>query len=235
MNRQDRDRHDYGRYEGYNDDERYHSARNLTDEFEKEYQRDRGYSNNDIDRNRMPHSYHEGSDIEDTYQRQRRDNDTYSRRSDYNRYDRDSDRSNSSSYGSTRRTSNNLNDYRESTGRYNSDRDRYQDSSNRSLRSDNSGQYNPYNSDNYSRTREQQGRDTDSGDGYRGTRYGGNSEYLRDQQSSSYRNSDRDYRGGTSYSGPYGSDEDTRYRKDRDRDRDNDDSWFGSHQRNRYY
>ncbi len=219
MNRQDRDRHDYGRYDGYNNDEHYHSARNLTDEFEREYeQRHGGQSNND--RNRMPQSYHEGSEVDDRYQRRNTHEDNFKDRSDY----RQSDRSYDGNFG--RANNNQGNDRR-------GNQDRSQERGSSPLRSENSGPYNPYNSDNYSRTREQHDNNTGLGDGYRGTRYGGNSDYLANQQHDSSRNRESSYRGGTSYSGPYGADEDSSY--NRDCDRNNDDSWFGANQRNRYY
>ncbi|WP_439882640.1 hypothetical protein ACSX1A_05605 [Pontibacter sp. MBLB2868] len=77
MDRRDRnryDRNDYGldydRYEGYRNDEHYHSARNLTDKFERDYQRERGYTPDD--RDRIPHTYHEGN-MGNAYEQYRRD------------------------------------------------------------------------------------------------------------------------------------------------------------------
>ncbi|MBB6610628.1 hypothetical protein H7F15_06240 [Pontibacter sp. Tf4] len=84
MDRQDRDRYDrtydnddFGRYEGYrNDDERYHSARNLTNEFERDYQRERGgrWIGDDEERFSSSNiSYHEGNDLGDMYERRMQD------------------------------------------------------------------------------------------------------------------------------------------------------------------
>lgn len=228
MNRQDRDRYDYGRYDDYKDDEHYHSARNLTNEFERDYQRHRGNRDDDrySHRDSPRHSYHEGNDMEDTYQRLRRNEDSFRDRTDYMRDDSDSNRN---YYGDSGRGSNDSDNYRGNMGVYRRDRDRHQDQGDRPLRSDNSGQYNPYNSNNYSRTRDQQDRGSDFGDGYRGTRYGGNSEYLSSDQQRDSRYNERSYRGGASYTGPYGSNENTRYSSGRDRDRD--DRWYNSDRR----
>lgn len=76
MNRRDRDqfdRNDYGMYEGYNpQDEHYHSARNLTNEFEQDYQREHGHRNDDRDQYHPQRSYHEGNSMGDAYERRSR-------------------------------------------------------------------------------------------------------------------------------------------------------------------
>ncbi|MBX0334228.1 hypothetical protein K3G39_13375 [Pontibacter sp. HSC-14F20] len=72
MNRRDRDRYDYDNYDrdysegaGYNrNDEHYHSARNLTNEFEQEYRshhRDRDDDRFNRNSSNMRQSYHEGN------------------------------------------------------------------------------------------------------------------------------------------------------------------------------
>ncbi|ARS34584.1 hypothetical protein [Pontibacter actiniarum] len=91
MNRRDREIRynsepglDYRRYDGYNrDDEHYHSARNLTDRFERDYQRERGHR----DQYHPQHTYHEGN-MGNAYERLSREdrdygNDTRNRRDDY--------------------------------------------------------------------------------------------------------------------------------------------------------
>ncbi|WP_266204948.1 hypothetical protein [Pontibacter kalidii] len=87
MNRQERDRYgnnnygpDYGGYEGYSNDSHYHSARNLTDDFERHY---RG---GDYERNSRIRSYHEG-DMGDAYERRRRGEDSFRGNSGYPRND----------------------------------------------------------------------------------------------------------------------------------------------------
>ncbi|MCX2740910.1 hypothetical protein [Pontibacter anaerobius] len=78
MDRRDRDRDYYGPYEGYNrSDEHYHAARNLTNEFERDYQRHRGHWEDDRGRYRAEHTYHEG-DMGDAYERLRREDRDYS-------------------------------------------------------------------------------------------------------------------------------------------------------------
>lgn len=77
MNRHDRDydyNKDYDRYEGYDRDDRdYHGARNLTNQFERHYQREHEHrhdNRNHENRNYHPHeqSYHEG-DMGGAYER----------------------------------------------------------------------------------------------------------------------------------------------------------------------
>lgn len=135
MNRQKRDRYDrddyrndYGGDAGYNrGDRHYHSARNLTNEFEQEYQHSGGNWGNDRDRDiepshdrdrHRPHrSYHEGNTMGDTYERLREGRGAvrsdssydfiYSGRDDdrSSRYERDQDlySTSHSSYGAHRR------------------------------------------------------------------------------------------------------------------------------------
>lgn len=118
MDRQDRDRYDYGRYDGYNNDEHYHGTRNLTNEFERNYQHDRGHRD---DRDLPRRSYHEGNDMEDTYQRLRRDEDSFRDRADYRRDYDDSDRN---YYGNGRDGyGGNQDNFRGNMGMYKRDRD----------------------------------------------------------------------------------------------------------------
>ena len=75
MDRRDRERYnygaEYGRGAGYSrDDEHYHSARNLTNEFEREYRGGRrGHRHEDSDSYRPYRSYHEGNELGDMYER----------------------------------------------------------------------------------------------------------------------------------------------------------------------
>ncbi|WP_276497123.1 hypothetical protein [Pontibacter litorisediminis] len=103
MNRHERERYesDYSGYGDYRNDEHYHSARNLTNDFERHYQRERGHWDND--RSQPHRSYHEG-DMGNAYERLSREGRGYSnsgenRWSDHGRgstypdsYNRDRDR-----------------------------------------------------------------------------------------------------------------------------------------------
>lgn len=134
MERHNRD--NYGWYDGYDrDDRNYHGARNLTNEFEQEYQHERGY--------RDPYSYnrelsyHEGG-MGNAYERERRD---YDRHSNYGRAERG--RRYPENYNDVRnRYSNYQDDYRSYTGA---------DRGARNYRSENDERYNSYNR--YSGTR----------------------------------------------------------------------------------
>ncbi|MHA6248404.1 hypothetical protein ACXYMU_10735 [Pontibacter sp. CAU 1760] len=75
MNRHDDSQHGnrdyYGRYDGYDRrDDHYHSTRNLTDEFERHYQHERGHWKDDRDHFPREHTYHEG-DMGQEYERMR--------------------------------------------------------------------------------------------------------------------------------------------------------------------
>jgi hypothetical protein len=117
------DRNEYGRYEGYDaNDRHYHSARNLTDEFEREYQHDRGNFYDDRRPYNREHSYHEGSmggayeRLKNERQNVRRNNNDFERVSRNQRYPED--------YNNTRnRYSNYQDDYRSYSGMNRSDAD----------------------------------------------------------------------------------------------------------------
>ncbi|WP_299990767.1 hypothetical protein [uncultured Pontibacter sp.] len=137
MNRRDRDRYDYDNYDrdygsgaGYNrNDEHYHSARNLTNEFEQEYRsHHRGIDDDRYgrgsSRDDRRQSYHEGN-MGDAYERMRdrRGSDRSDSSFQMNRGDRDMGNrtyenryrsqgwSDSDSYGSSGRYSQRDNDY----------------------------------------------------------------------------------------------------------------------------
>ncbi|AKD04028.1 hypothetical protein POKO110462_12950 [Pontibacter korlensis] len=248
MNRRDRDQYDYGRYEGYNrNDEHYHSARNLTDDFERHYQREVGH--NDNDRNRIPHSYHEG-DMSGSYERLR-DNDPNFRGSSGNL---GNDWSRSSDHSGSNRSGRDRDDF--STGRdvYTPFRDDYRGNQGRSWQdsarnqSDRGNRRQGYMLTNYDGTfgryddLERDNNRSDSGRGnysnsrnnfggsdYSARNYGG-SGYIGGQRGTAYGSSSYGSTGGN-YSG-YGQrgDRDNSYgRTSRD---DND--WLDS-DRNRYY
>ncbi|MDO6388723.1 hypothetical protein Q4E40_01205 [Pontibacter sp. BT731] len=138
MDRQDRDRHnyerDYSEGAGYNrNDEHYHSARNLTNEFEQEYRshhRNTEDDRYDQGRNRggMRQSYHKGN-MGDAYERMREGRGTEHRDSDYNMNYGDRDRG---SWGESRNQNQNWSEanrygasgrYSQGSGNFDRDRD----------------------------------------------------------------------------------------------------------------
>ncbi|MFD1186415.1 hypothetical protein [Pontibacter rugosus] len=148
MNRHDRVYYEYGPYDGYSrNDEHYHSARNLTNEFERDFQRERGRWNEG--RNQVRHSYHEG-DMGDTYERYSREDGGYE------------------NYSASRQNNRDRNRYE--GGNYNSDHNRNQDfwsdapanqnryGNSQNFRDNRQGALIPnrYNSNEYSRNRNQQ-------------------------------------------------------------------------------
>lgn len=218
MNRRDRNRneyeHDYGRYEGYNrNDTHYHSARNLTDTFEQEYQSHRGHRGDNL--HRMDHTYHEG-DMGDAYERYRREDRGYGNDSGNQRYNWDRDRNDTGSFGRDRdRYSNNWSDFQRDEDRYKRD----QDYGNKRQGYGTSDRYRAYDRGDYRRAEENQEDYFGAGDYDRNTRYG----------SSNY-SDDRNYSGG---SGTRGG---RRYGIDRD---SSGDSWLDSNRnsylQDRYY
>lgn len=225
MDRRDRDRYDrndYGHdYSGYRDydrnDEHYHSARNLTDQFEQEYQQHRG-GRRDNDLNRVDHTYHEGN-MGDFYERRRREVSGYRDNADY---DRDRNRNDFGSFNNDRdRYRNNRNDFRRDQDRYRGDQDRY-----RGDQDNYRGEQTSYRGD-WARSREQQGSRRD---GYMMSN--SNVPYRRHETSGNERNRgggyDQDYNTGLAeryrgsrYSGrgyiggPGIRNEDDRYNSDR--------------------
>ncbi|MFD2247512.1 hypothetical protein [Pontibacter ruber] len=164
MDRRDRDRHDrddyrtdYGRHESYSrDDDRYHGARNLTNEFERHYKGDRDRWEGNFERSRRRRSYHEGNDLGDTYERLSRERGNVRSDTSYDMMSSGRDRDYSDSYDRDRnrdrdRYSNYQDDYRSYLGR-DQDRDRSRVSGNLGQGYGASGRYNTYGSD-YDRDR----------------------------------------------------------------------------------
>ena len=130
MDRRDRDRYDrndyrgdYGRYEDYDrGDEHYHSARNLTNEFERDYQHDRG-GRWDEDRGRYQpeRTYHEG-DMGGAYERMSRRGGSVRDEASYDMINRDRYRGYSGDYDRDRYQKD---DFREERGMYRGDQDMY--------------------------------------------------------------------------------------------------------------
>jgi hypothetical protein len=121
MDRRERDRYDYGSYEDYRDDAHYHSARNLTDEFERGYRA--GRSHRDEDRDNRVRSYHEG-DMGDAYERRSREENSFRSNSDsdYRQNNRNQQRSYPENMSRDRdRFSNYQDDYRSYQGMDRSD------------------------------------------------------------------------------------------------------------------
>ncbi|MFD3002409.1 hypothetical protein ACFS7Z_18705 [Pontibacter toksunensis] len=190
MNRRDRDRndyeHDYGRYEGYNrNDEHYHSARNLTDTFEQEYQSHRGGN-----RHHMDHTYHEG-DMGDAYERFRREGRGYGDYSGNQRNDRDRDRYNGGSFSRDSYSSNpdydrgdrdSSRDYGNMRQRYGTS-DRYSSSGRDDYRRGRNDRENYFGEGDYDRSSRYSGRDYNSGTGYSGSS-GTRGRYESDRDSS---------------------------------------------------
>lgn len=121
MNRRDRDRYDHDNYDrdysgsaGYDrNDAHYHSARNLTNEFEQEYRSQHPDMQEDrYSRHNVRNSYHEGS-IGDAYERMREGSGTTRRDSDH---DMNYSERNRGNWGDSRNRSQNWSD----TDRYGS-------------------------------------------------------------------------------------------------------------------
>ena len=194
MDRQDRIRRDrnepgldYDRYEGYSrNDAHYHSAKNLTNEFEQEYQRERGHWDNDRGRYGIDHTYHEGDSIGD-YARRRSEGRGF-RGEDAGYRQHDWDRNRTYGGGFSRDSYRDDRDENRGTwGRYSSDRDRnqaYGDSPQRYGSSDRTGSYGRYDD----------GRGRGEQDYYSGSR--------SDYGSSRY--TDRNYGSDTRHEGGYG-------------------------------
>lgn len=229
MNRRDRDRNEYGQdyngYDGYDrDDAHYHSARNLTNEFEQDYQRHRGHRNDDRDRYRQDSSYHEG-DMGGAYEQYRREDRGNRDQSDNQWVDRDRNRNYSGNFSRDRDRFNHYqDDFRGDQGinrrdrEYDSDRNQEQRGNIRqgygiSDYDGTSDRFNTLNRDDNRRTWGEPEQNSGLGDGYKGSRYGGNSAYPGGQQDSSDR-----YRSSNNRSGNSGSGRDNNYRSDRDTD-----------------
>ncbi|MEJ8756893.1 hypothetical protein WG947_07805 [Pontibacter sp. H259] len=213
MNRQERDRYDYGRYDGYNNDEHYHGARNLTNEFEQHYRQGRG-SDYESERYRPERSYHEGSDIEDTYYRQNRTGRNLSDRTRYDREDRDTD---TNYYG---HYNDNQDNYRGDEAIFREDRANYQQYGGRGMSSSFADDYGAYDSG-----RNFGSRDQEFAYGSRNT--SGNVRFIPDSDEGS------SFRSGANYAGDYGYDNDTRYNGGRGNFSSR--HWNNDGERNRYY
>ncbi|WP_187264597.1 hypothetical protein [Pontibacter beigongshangensis] len=217
MDRRDRehyDRHDYGpdydRYEGYDrTDDHYHSARNLTDTFERDYQRERGYTDdNRLHRNR---SYHEGS-MDNDYGDYKRENRGYQGQYGGSHTDPDRSRNYSGNHGRDRYPEQGR--LNRETDWYRQDRDRSRDYGSTPRRYASGDRYDASN------------RNQSRGDG------GRQDFYTRDSDRHS-RYNDETYDGGTSYSGRYGTNEGNRYGSGRSNR--HDDSWLDAERRGRDY
>jgi hypothetical protein len=213
MDRRDRERYDYGadysRGEGYSrDDAHYHSARNLTNEFEREYQGERGRRGEDSDR---PYrSYHEGNELGDMYERLSEGRGAVRSDTSYHIIAGERDWDNADRYSRDRdRYSQDRNDFRGGMGSYRSGREEDR-------------------RDNMRRDYDSYGRYGGVGsDDIRGNRYYGLPNATDNP------GSDRgSYYGSRNYGGFGAMQEENRYSRDR-RDQDRDD-WSDSY-RNRYY
>ena len=222
MDRRDRERYDYGadysRDAGYSrNDEHYHSARNLTNEFEREYQGGRGRRYEESDSSRPYRSYHEGNELGDMYERlsegrgATRSNTSY----DMIAGERDSD--------FVDRNRDFVDRYSHRRNMYSYDRDNIDHmGSHRSGREEDRRDSMQRNYDNY-------GRYGGVGsDDIRGDRY-----YGLPNATDDYGTGRGSYYGSRNYGGFGAMGEDDRYSRDR-RDRDRDDYWSDPN-RNRYY
>ena len=179
MNRQERDRYernDYNRHEPYGrDDERYHSTRNLTNEFEREYRQERGSGYEEHDRNRPHRSYHE-SDMGDAYERLSRERERGSFRNEpaYNRPEQG--REYAGSFGSDRSRLNTYrDDIRNEQEKYRPDRERTPDYDDMRPRYERSGRYDSGSSDDSRRRRHEQDQYGYSWGGYGSSHHTGRS------------------------------------------------------------
>ncbi|GAB3202386.1 hypothetical protein ABID22_003894 [Pontibacter aydingkolensis] len=133
MDRRNRDRYEndnygreYGGYEGYNNDEHYHSARNITNEFERDYRSERSHHNDDRHRYNPDRTYHEG-DMDGMYEQRRRERDDFRANSGYQQNDWSQNRSYPESMSRDRdRFSNYQDDYRSYRSMQNRDRGQQQ-------------------------------------------------------------------------------------------------------------
>ncbi len=215
MDRRERDQYDnrsgYGAYDDYRGDSHYHSARNLTDEFEQEYRRERGNDSRPYNQQR---SYHEG-DMGDAYERLSRernrggnaDYDT-DRRNQQSRYPENSNRQRD-------RYSNYQDDYRsfqdnDRSNRFSDDRNTRGDVRRGYGISDYEGTSDRYNTLNRNDDR----YDTDRGSYYNSGNTYSTGNYSSGNQDDSYLHSDRgvpNY-GTSSFADDYGSDLNRTYR-----------------------
>ena len=209
MDRRERDwdnRDFYGPYEGYGrNDEHYHAARNLTDQFEQEYRRERGNRGGD----RMPHTFHEGS-MGDTYEQRRREGRGYGNYAGSQWNDRDRDRNYSDYFSRDRdRFSNSRHVYGEDRDRHSNDWDKGRQYSNSRQGYGNAGGYSTYNMDDFGSARGRQDNYPSSRNDYR----------------SSHR-SGRNYGGDNDHEGSYGVRGGDWFSRDRD---NSDDNWRAKH------
>lgn len=190
----------YGPYEGYGrNDEHYHAARNLTDQFEQEYLRERGFRGDD----HIPHTFHEGS-TGDTLEHRRRESRGYGNYAGSQWNDRDRDYSDYFSRDRDRFSSN-RNVYGEDRERHSNDWDRGRQYSSSREGYGNAGGYSTYNMDDY-------GSDRGWQDNYPSSRndYGSSHRYRRDND----------------HEGSYGVPGGDWFSRDRD---DYDDNWRAKH------
>jgi len=169
MDRRDRDRYDqndYGRYDDYRNDTHYHSAQNLTDRFEQDFQRHQGHRG--YDRNRPGHTYHEG-DMGGAYEQRRSGNRGYGG-NQRNDWDRGSYTSSNFDRGNDR-YSNYSNDNRRGQDRYRSDWGSRQDRGDMSQRYGTADRYDHYNPRDSRWSGGERSYNAGSGDNYRSSNY----------------------------------------------------------------
>ncbi|NDK57413.1 hypothetical protein [Pontibacter fetidus] len=212
MNRQERDWYNYGRYEGYNNDAHYHAARNLTDEFEQHYRHERG--NNNRDRYRPQRSYHEGSEIEEEYNRHNRTRQNYSDRNNTMRRDQDRETNYFGHYND------NQDNYRGDEEFYRENQDQNRQFGDRGVSSGFSDDYGSYNSSRYSGPHNQDYN-------YSSRNESRNIHYIPDSDEGAYN------RSGSNVAGRYSADEYSRYNSGRNRFSSS--HWNNDGERVRYY
>lgn len=129
MDRRTRDRYDndnfgsdYAGYEGYSKDEHYHSGRNITNEFERDYRNERVHYNDSRNRFEPDRTYHEG-DMGGAYEQRRREGGNLRGSSGYQQSNWDQNRNYPDDLSRDRdRFSNYQDDYRSYQGMQNRDR-----------------------------------------------------------------------------------------------------------------
>ena len=187
MDRRERDHDYYGGYEGYSrDDAHYHSARNLTDQFERDYRREHPRSGRGQNQFYTENNYYAG-DMGEAYRYQGDENQGYAS-------DRQPGRGQNKEY---------VGDYSRVRGDYDnfsSDEDDGWRNRNRGWGSDNMRQ-------GYGSSNRYGSQDWDSSN--RGSHFGSG-----DYDDRGYRNEARDYGNGSNYAGRYGSQNRDRYDRD---------------------
>ncbi|PRY10150.1 hypothetical protein CLV24_11567 [Pontibacter ummariensis] len=255
MDRQDRNHYDrndyeadYSGYRGYDrNDEHYHSARNLTNQFEQDYQRETGRWDNDRGSYGIRHTYHEGN-MGNAYERLRGEREGGSGYSNYPRNDRGQNQPYADTYGRDRDR------YRDARGDFwgGQDMDRRDwDQNVRSSRwqgyrtTGHPSTYDPYTRQNRDDYREQDAYAGDRGgysNAYVGARFGGADAGYSNRNFEGYYSAGLDDSYGDQN---YGGDHDYRNRRrgdlanddlyERDRRSNTEDSWLDSDRRSEQF